>query len=321
MFRPSALCLPIAAAAVLTFAPTSSFSGTVDDRSLEKNAPQAGAERSPAAIVEPDGPAEDGAAPASRDPQARPSAPLEDDSPRTDGERAGTPIVEPDDAESDGSASRDRPERRAPPRAALSEEAIADALRHGRSERGKSQGLVLRDTGRAVMNVLSSLADEPTEGSGFWIEVYTPMSWLAQLSSDAAREYHDLTPRELVPEDLSAVLRVVVHPDMPDRVSRRGMRMSASVDHVIIRPRGDRGAPALHPLSKREFDETSVGRHGRRATFWGVEAIFDLAAVNEARGASRDGELDVLVIGSGDREKTFSIKKKHFKDLPGLDRF
>ncbi len=232
------------------------------------------------------------------------------------------PRVQDEDAQEDDSfAPRDRSAARRPRRPGLSPAEIDDALSHGRAEKGKNQALVLRDAGRAVSNVLNALADEPTEGSGFWIEVYTPMSWVAQLASDAAKEYRDLNAEDLERSDLANVLRVVVHPDMPDRVSHRGMRLSASVEHVIIKPRGSRGAPALQPISKRTFDETTVGRHGREATFDGVEAVFDLPSVLGAIRESRNGEFDVIVVGERNREKTFGVKRKHFDDLPGLSRY
>jgi hypothetical protein len=270
----------VAAGLVMGLAPALATGAPVDDQPPEKVAPPAGEDY-------PDSPGAD------RAQEAQPERP-------------------------DSFARREPPEPMGPRRAALSEVDIEMALRHGRSEKGKDQGLVLRDTGRKWMNALNALADEPTEGSGFWLEIYTPVSWLSRLSSDAARQYRDISIRDLDAADLSAVLRVIVHPDMPDRVSRRGMRLSASVEHVVIRPKGDRGARALQPLSRRDFDETAVGRHGREATFSGVQATFDLDAVADVRRQSRDGEFDVIVIGSGDREKTYTVKKKHFERLPGL---
>jgi hypothetical protein len=246
---------------------------------------------------------------------APPAGDEERDSPSADRDedaRAGEP---------DSSERREPPARMRSGRAALSDEEIETAFRYGRSDRGKNMGLVIRDAGRGLMNALNALADEPTEGSGFWIEIYTPVSWLRQLSSDAAREYRDLSRRDLEPADLAGVLRVTVHPDMPDRVSHRGMRLSASVEHVVIRPKGRKDVRVLQPLSTRTFDETTRGRHGRVASFAGVEAIFDLDAVNEMRELSRDGEFDVIVVGEGDREKVFSVKKKHFDRLPGLAPF
>lgn len=226
-----------------------------------------------------------------------------------------------DTEEGEAFTPRERAVSKRSNRPGLSPDEIDDALSHGRAEKGKNQALVLRDTGRAISNVLNALADEPTEGTGFWIEVFTPMSWVAQLASDAAKDYRDLSADDLERSDLASVLRVIVHPDMPDRVSRRGMRLSASVEHVVIRPRGNRHAPALQPVSKRTFDETTVGRHGREATFDGVEAIFDLAGVLRAIRESRDGEFDVIVIGERHREKTYGVKRKHFDDLPGLSRY
>jgi len=219
------------------------------------------------------------------------------------------------------SARREPPEGMESPQAELSDEAIETAFRNGRANAGKNFALTLLDAGRGLMNALSVLADEPTEGSGFWIEIHTPLSWLAQLSSDAAKDYRDISRGDLEPADLAAVLRVTVHPDMPDRVSRRGMRLSASVEHVVIRPKGRKDARVLQPLSMQRFEETAKGRHGRAASFAGVEAIFDLDAVARVRDRARDGEFDVIVIGSGDREKTFSVKKKHLDRLPGLPRF
>jgi hypothetical protein len=248
--------------------------------------------------------------------------PMAEDAPRADADYPDRPSADRDEGarseEPESSARREPPERMRPRGADLSDSAIALALRHGRSEKGKNQALIIRDAGRGLMNALSALADEPTEGSGFWIEIYTPISWLEQLGSDAARDYRDISFRDLEPDDLAASLRVTVHPDMPDRVTHRGMRLSASVDRVVIRPKGRKDVRALQPLSTRTFDETAKGRHGRTASFAGVEAIFDLDAVNEMRELSREGEFDVIVIGEADREKVFSVKKKHFDRLPGL---
>jgi len=265
---------------IIGLAPRSATGRSADNQRLERDA-------APAAADDPDSPSVDRARDAQDEP---PEAPVR----------------------------RESRGRMGPRRAALSDVDIEMALRHGRSEKGKSQALIIRDAGRGWMNALNALADEPTEGSGFWLEIYTPVSWLQQLSSNAAREYRDVSIQDLEPADLSAVLRVIVHPDMPDRVSRRGMRLSASVEHVVIRPKGDKGARVLQPVSRRTFDETAVGRHGREASFSGVESSFDLDAVADVRQQSRDGEFDVIVIGSGDREKTFSVKKKHFDRFPGL---
>ncbi len=191
------------------------------------------------------------------------------------------------------------------------------AIAIGQKNRGKRMGLYLVDQGRGIMNALAAMGSSPgqgpTAGSGFSLQVYTPLAWVMQMSADAAKRYQPFGPENVTTDLRMPVLRVVVYPDMPTEVSARGMTQTSSVDHVVLRDAQKKAV--LQPVSEEPFQEEVANAMGGRAVFMGVRATFSLDDLQALRSPA--GEFHVTVIGDRN-EKDFKVKTKHLKDLPGL---
>ncbi|MEI6537810.1 MAG: hypothetical protein WCN98_20880, partial [Verrucomicrobiaceae bacterium] len=119
----------------------------------------------------------------------------------------------------------------------LSDRDIAEAIQLGAREKGKLTGLSLIDVGRAWTNALIVAGNRyaDTAGTGFSLRIYTPLTWIEQQSSNAAKEYRPFTPADVTSEMLEPVLRVIVYPDKPTKLNAGGMSMSSSVQHIVAR--------------------------------------------------------------------------------------
>jgi hypothetical protein len=189
-------------------------------------------------------------------------------------------------------------------------------------------GLVLRDSGRGFMNAMAALStpkyqpvNAHTYGTGFWLEVYTPESWIALHKMWAAEEYREFTDNDVTDEMREPVLRVVVHPDIPGTFD--GQAMASSVKHAVVRSTF-KEAIAVQPLSKEPFAERPHGQAiqtvgGAVLEYSGVLVTFPLDAVLALRDADKQskGEFIITVIGESEK-KDFKVKTKHFERLPGL---
>lgn len=188
--------------------------------------------------------------------------------------------------------------------------------------KGKGDNMLLRltDSGRAVGGFFTAMA--ATNGgyrpappsSGFSVNVYTPLTWVAQQASDAAKEYRPFTMSDITEEMREQVLRVVVFPDTPAEVSGRGMAQSDSVQHVVIRE--EKRKLVVQPLTKDAFNNHVSNAMGGQADFEGVTVLFPLAGVTALRGADGNESFIITVIGSDHNEKNFTVKDKHFERLP-----
>jgi len=201
----------------------------------------------------------------------------------------------------------------------LSDAAVADAIRIGMRQRGRTQGLILLDmthlwTSAVTAGVAAGVNQSATAPTaGFHLQVYTPLAWIRQLGSDAAREYRQLSENDLGEEAREDVLRVTVYPNTPSEVSARGMVGTSSVQHVVLRDESRH--TVIQPIFKEEFTEESANAMGGKATFTGVRVKFPMAAVRELQGRNRDHEFFITVVGNA-AEKDFKVKKKHFDELP-----
>jgi hypothetical protein len=183
-----------------------------------------------------------------------------------------------------------------------------------------STGLTLRDQARGFFNAMTAMGNgtngtnHATEGTGFWLSVYTPQAYIATAAATARREYRVFGPAEVTEEIARPVLRVIVHPDKATDIRRAG----DSVQHVVIRST-NKESIAVQPLSKEPFTESVQNIFGASAEYGGVVATFDLDAVTAVRRADKDGkgEFFITVVGEGSK-KDFKVKTKHFDDLPGL---
>ena len=110
------------------------------------------------------------------------------------------------------------------------------AIKIGMAAKGRARGLTLLDSGRGFMNALASMDGKGgAGGTGFSLRVFTPVAWMEQEASDAAKEYRTLTPADFDENFQQPVLRVLVNPDTPTEVTAKGMRQTSSVQHVVLR--------------------------------------------------------------------------------------
>ena len=119
---------------------------------------------------------------------------------------------------------------------------------------------------------------------------------------------HDLTE-----EDLAPVLRVVVFADKP--LSVQGFASRNSAEHIVVHDVRKRGV--VQPLAVEPFDETVWNAFGGHIELNGMTATFpmdEVIALRRSNGGS--GEFKITIVGVGTSERTFHIKRKHFKRLP-----
>jgi hypothetical protein len=197
----------------------------------------------------------------------------------------------------------------------LTDQEKIEAVQIGTKAKGKLTGLSLLDSGRAFSNALvaSSNRYAATAGNGFSLRVYTPMTWVEQVASDAAKQYLPFTIGDITDEMLEPVLRIIVHPDKPRSLTGAGFSMASSVEHVVLRDEDKR--LVVQPISKEPFTETASSAL-RDMAYEGIVVKFPQAAVRELRGPKGDKEFLIIVVGEGVKEKEFKIKEKHFERLP-----
>lgn len=192
---------------------------------------------------------------------------------------------------------------------------ISEAIAHGARQKGREQGLDMQDSGQSFLAAMNqSNGSQAGTSTGFSIVAYTPITWIRQLSSNAAKQYQSLAPADLEDDDLRAVLRVFVQPDKPTFVTAQGMAGTSSVEHVVLRD--DARKAVAQPISKEPTTEEVANAMGGRQILQGLVAVFKLADVAAVRGPRGDGEFFITVIGATGEEKDFKVKKKHFPRLP-----
>ena len=197
------------------------------------------------------------------------------------------------------------------PASAIAAPAVERAIALGRKKKDANHALVLRDAGQGFANAMAVLAaprwQAPATKSGLWLEIYTPLTWIAQQAANATREYRDF----VLTEDMVApIVRVYAHPDTPDIVSARGAVGTRSVQRVVMQNR--RRTVTVQPLSWEDFTVEAKNAVGGSLTYSGQVVTFALDDVLRIFG---EGEFDVIVVGSTG-EKRYTVKSKHFKRLP-----
>src|ERR1700722_2321264 len=107
----------------------------------------------------------------------------------------------------------------------LTDQDRADAVRIGVKAKGRLTGLGLTDAGVVFGNLLV-----PANGhKGFSVRISTPETWVQQLAANGAKEYRPFSVADITEDMLLPVLRVIVHPDTPFRISASGMVNTSSV--------------------------------------------------------------------------------------------
>lgn len=202
----------------------------------------------------------------------------------------------------------------------LTDSDIADAIRLGQREKGKLTGLSLTDVGRGWVNALILAGNRyaDTAGTGFSLRVYTPLTWIQQQASNAAKEYRPFALSDVTQEMLEPVLRVIVYPDKPTKLTAGGMSMSSSVQHIVARDADKR--MVLQPLSKEPFTDVASSAL-RDMAYQGIITKFPLEGIADLRGPSANREFLLVIIGEGTQEKVFTVKEKHFISLGGINKF
>ena len=147
--------------------------------------------------------------------------------------------------------------------------------------------------------------------NGFSLRVYTPMTWVEQLASNAAKEYRPFVIGDINEEMLEPVVRVIVYPDKPTHLV--GGARSSSAEHVVLRDESKR--LVVQPISKEPFTEKASSAL-RDMEYQGVVAKFPIDSLRELRGPKGDKEFLIVVVGQGTKEKEFRVKQKHFERLP-----
>ena len=196
------------------------------------------------------------------------------------------------------------------PKQILTDRDKTDAVQVGTKQKGRLTGLSLIDSGQSWVNALDPQAATNT---GFSLRVYTPTTWVQQQAADAAKFYRPFTLSEITEEMLEPVLRVVVYPDKPTKITGRSLAFTSSAEHVVLRDTAK--ALVVQPLSEEPFTDT-VSSAFRDAAFVGLVATFPLEAVQQLRGPTGDKEFLIVVVGEGRRERQFKVKEKHFERLP-----
>lgn len=192
----------------------------------------------------------------------------------------------------------------------LTQEEVSTAISTGMRQRGRFEGLELNDVGQRFASMFAT-ANTPGV-SGYSVFMYTPLAWIKQQASKAAKEYRPFTEDDVTPEMVQPVLRIVVRPSTPTHVTGQGVALSSSVQHVVIRD-----AQRMHvvqPIAKEPFEEDVQNAFGAKVAYQGVTAIFPLDAVEELR--RNNEEFFVTVIGQGGSDRDFKVKRKHFAQLP-----
>jgi hypothetical protein len=206
---------------------------------------------------------------------------------------------------------RDAGERRIRP---FTDQQIAANIQIGLKARGRTQGLVLEDSFKRFTAALTAGGTGPTASNGFSVTAYTPLAWVRQLASDAAKEYRQFGTESVSDEMLEPMFRVVAFPDTPNTVTAEGLRGTASVQHVVLRDESRK--IVVQPVSKEPFVQEAANAMGGRASFEGLRLKFRMEDVRELRGTRGDREFFITVIGSTREEKDFRVRKRHFDDLP-----
>jgi ribosomal protein L25 (general stress protein Ctc) len=196
---------------------------------------------------------------------------------------------------------------------ALTEDDIRTAVAAGTKAKGRQHGLILRDSGQGWAAAMTA-GGTSQASAGFWVEVFTPTTWIRQQASDAAREYRQMDPAAVADQAKAPVLRIIAHPDVPNVVTKSGLAGTSSVQHIVLRSEDKK--IVVQPLSKETFTEEAKNAMGGQVAFEGINATFPMDALKELRGPKGNGEFFITIIGSSKEEKNFKIKQKHFDDLP-----
>ena len=199
----------------------------------------------------------------------------------------------------------------------LSDSDKAEAIQAGALLKGGLTGLVLLDSGQAWANAFSAINRNAyqldTTNSGFSLRVYTPMAWVEQQASNAAKLSRPFTVSDITEEMLEPVLRVIVYPDRLTQLTASGMSDTSAVKHVVLRDENKQ--LVFQPISLEPF--TGIASSAPRdLAYQGLVAKFPLDEVCQMRGPGLDKAFFIVVRVDGMKETEFKVKPRHFNRLP-----
>src|SRR3989304_1919171 len=91
---------------------------------------------------------------------------------------------------------------------------ILAAIQRGSKTKNQPHGLNLEDQTVNVLNAISNL-NRPTwawsQGGGFSIAAFTPITWIEQMAANAARDYKEFGLRDVTEDMTRPVLFIVVY--------------------------------------------------------------------------------------------------------------
>jgi hypothetical protein len=191
----------------------------------------------------------------------------------------------------------------------LTDESIAAAIKKGMNEKPAQVGLHLDDVGSHFAAAMDKTGNASL---GFDLYLYTPATWIEY----QAAEFHHLMKvfklSDLTEDMQRDVIRIMVHANTPQSVSRNGMRRSSNVDHVVIQDLARK--EVVQPSAETQSDEMVASAVSSQFTMHGQVVEFASEDVKKIRGASGEAEFYVTVIGDK-QKKDFKVKAKHFSKL------
>lgn len=163
----------------------------------------------------------------------------------------------------------------------ISTEGIQSAILEGQRAKGRFQGLELQDSGVSFGQAFAGAMAGAQMPSGYRLVIYSPLEWVKQQVSNAAREYHQFSAANLTTSMVENVVRVRVYPSTPTYVTSKGAMLASSVDHVVIRDA--QRQRVVQPIRTEQFSESAQNAMGASLAYHGVDAIFDMKEIEALR--------------------------------------
>lgn len=192
----------------------------------------------------------------------------------------------------------------------LRESDVATAIVRGLRQRGATPGLRLLDTGETGTQVPESGRTAPRPL--FRLQIHTPLSWIQQLASEAARSSRRFGLDDVTDEMTKPVLRVTAYSEVAPRA--RGTAGSSWVRHAVLRDGS--GRLVIQPISKEAFSEHVLRAAGGSTVAEGVVLTFPLDAVRRLRDESGETAFFITVLGPAGEKKDLRIQAKDVAALP-----
>jgi hypothetical protein len=188
----------------------------------------------------------------------------------------------------------------------LSAEEIVKAISSGRARNGRRVGLRLMELDETPVH--SQSADVP--GGQLRVDIHTPLSWIQQLASEAARDNRKFSLEDVTADMSAPLLRVTVYSDAP----HTGAETGSPIRNVVLRAVDK--AVVVRPLTKEAFSQHRLKAFGGAESSEVLRLTFPLDAVRELRGPLLDREFLITVTDARGDDRDFHVRKARYADLP-----